>query len=119
MLHLIFVNTSSDTGAGTSSSVGLTVADEKGNKVVIPDLVAWGGRIMPPDHIFFQSGNFDQFMRCLESEPCYLKLTTSGAGDRPDWRCDRVRFMSLLSWGHTFYVLELLNKVDFTAARAV
>lgn len=60
--HLIFVKTSSDEGAGTSSSVGLTVADEKGNKVVIPDLVAWGGRIMLPHNVLSRVGTSTKFM---------------------------------------------------------
>lgn len=110
-----------DPDAGTDSVVSLTLGDKEGNRVVIRDLVDWGRQLMPPDHVFFQSGNLDHLgglETCLASEPCYINLTASGTGHRPSWGCDYVEVKVEEVGEKKFYIAEWLTKeIDYSIVR--
>ncbi|XP_028759077.1 PLAT domain-containing protein 3-like [Neltuma alba] len=80
----VSVQTANAYGAGTGSTISLTLKSLSGDGFTIANLVDWG--IMPPGHVYFQKGNLDFFggmSNCVDV--CAMTVTSSGTGSRPSW----------------------------------
>lgn len=77
--------------AGTHFVISLTLVDDSGAQIVIPNLEDWG--LMGPGYNYFETGYLDIFAGkgpCLNGPVCGLNLTSDGSGPYHGWYCDYV-----------------------------
>ncbi|XP_051141338.1 PLAT domain-containing protein 3-like isoform X2 [Andrographis paniculata] len=91
----IYVQTGSVQRAGTHSVIGLSLWDESGSQIAIPNLETWG--LMGPGFNYFETGELNIFgVRgpCLAGGVCGINLTSDGSGPYHGWYCDYVQITS-------------------------
>ncbi|XP_040381432.1 PLAT domain-containing protein 3-like [Oryza brachyantha] len=91
-VYTVFVRTGSAWKGGTDSAIGVEFAGADGRGVRIADLERWGG-LMGARHDYYERGNLDAFSGrgpCLPAAPCWMNLTSDGAGARHGWYCSYV-----------------------------
>lgn len=94
-IYGIYVQTGSIRRAGTHSKIGLTLSDESGAQIEIPNLEDWG--LMGPGFNYFETGELNIFGGkgpCLTGSICGLKLTSDGSGPYAGWYCEYVKVSS-------------------------
>ncbi|KAK4485942.1 hypothetical protein RD792_008598 [Penstemon davidsonii] len=91
-IYAVYVQTGSIQRAGTHSVISLSLVDEYGAQIVIPNLEEeWG--LMGSGYNYFETGNLDIFGGrgpCLTGPVCGLNLTSDGSGPYHGWYCDYV-----------------------------
>ncbi|KAL3635979.1 hypothetical protein CASFOL_020526 [Castilleja foliolosa] len=90
-MYGIYVQTGSIRQAGTHSVISLSLFDESGAQLVIPNLEDWG--LMGPGYNYFETGYLDIFGGkgpCITGPVCGLNLTSDGSGPYHAWYCDYV-----------------------------
>ncbi|BAF19091.1 PLAT domain-containing protein 3 [Oryza sativa Japonica Group] len=91
-VYTVFVRTGSAWKGGTDSTIGVEFAGADGRGVRIADLERWGG-LMGAGHDYYERGNLDVFSGrgpCLPAAPCWMNLTSDGAGAHHGWYCNYV-----------------------------
>ncbi|KAH6760170.1 hypothetical protein C2S51_017119 [Perilla frutescens var. frutescens] len=88
----IYVQTGSIRRAGTHSTIRLTLFDNSGTQLEIPNLEDWG--LMGPRFNYFETGELNIFGGkgpCFNGPICGLNLTSDGSGPYAGWYCEFVK----------------------------
>ncbi|KAI3451140.1 hypothetical protein Pfo_007805 [Paulownia fortunei] len=95
-IYGIYVQTGSIKRAGTHSVISLSLVDDSGAQLVIPNLEDWG--LMGLGYNYFETGNLDIFGgkgQCLNGPVCGLNLTSDGSGPYHGWYCNYVEVTTI------------------------
>ncbi|XP_051143881.1 PLAT domain-containing protein 3-like [Andrographis paniculata] len=95
-VYTLYIRTSSIIKGGTDSIISLTLYDQYGYGLRIPNLETWGG-LMGPGYNYFERGNLDIFSGrgpCLSDPVCKMNLTSDGTGSGHGWYCNYVEVTS-------------------------